>query len=75
MSKKLSLTDMIDQLQRENEQLQSLKKLFEKAVHDEFGYSVKEVHSIIRYYSEMQKKKSQPHTTQGQQSATEQSEG
>ena len=75
MSKKPSIMEQIEQLQEENERLQGLQKLFEKAVKDEFGYSIKEVHimisELIRY---QQRKAASQRTTQGQQSASEQSE-
>jgi len=42
-----NITEEIEELQRENQQLKELKKLFEKAVKVEFGMSVKEIHSIV----------------------------
>ena len=75
MSKKLSITEQIEELQAENEHLQGLQKLFEKAVKDEFGFSVKEVHKLIsaqvRYQQQINVRQ---RTTQGQQSESEQSE-
>ena len=75
MAKKLSISEQIEELQAENERLQGLQKLFEKAVKDEFGYSIKEVHIMIseqiRY---QQRKAANQRNTQGQQSASEQSE-
>lgn len=75
MSKKISITEQIEELQEENERLKGLQKLFEKAVKDEFGFSVKEVHRMIsaqvRY---QQQKNASQRTTQGQRSESEQSE-
>ena len=44
MSKTKSITEMVTELQRENEALQGLKKLFNRAVKDEFGYEPKKIH-------------------------------
>ena len=75
MSKKVSITDQIKRLQEENERLKGLQKLFEKAVKDEFGFSVREVHKLVsaqvRY---QQQKNASQNAAQGQQSASEQSE-
>ena len=75
MSKKFSITEQIEELQSENESLRSLHKLFEKAVKDEFGFSIKEVHRLIssqvRY---QQQKNSSQRSLQGQQSSSEQDE-
>ena len=76
MSKKVSITEQIEELQEENERLKGLQKLFEKAVKDEFGFSAKEVHKLISAqvrYQQQQKNASQ-NAEQGQQSASEQSE-
>lgn len=47
MRKTKSITELVTELQKENESLQSLKKLFNQACKNEFGYSVKELHDII----------------------------
>ena len=47
MSKTKSITEMIEELQRENEALQGLKKLFNKACKDEFGYEPKKIHEML----------------------------
>ncbi len=47
MAKTKSITDLVTELQEENESLQPLKRLFNQAVKNEFGYDVKELHSII----------------------------
>ena len=41
------ISDLVLELQEENERLQFLSKLFEKAVKNEFGHSIKEVHRLI----------------------------
>ncbi len=47
MSKSKSITDLVTQLQDENEQAKFFYKLFAQAVKHEFGYSVEELHDII----------------------------
>ena len=75
MSKKITITEQIEELQEENERLKGLQKLFEKAVKNEFGFSIKEVHKLIsaqvRYQQQMNARQ---RTAQGQQSGSEQSE-
>ena len=75
MYKKITITEQIEELQEENERLKGLQKLFEKAVKDEFGFSVKEVHKLssaqVRY---QQQQNASQRTPQGPQSASEQSE-
>ena len=75
MSKKITITEQIEELQEENERLKGLQKLFEKAVKDEFGFSVKEVHKLISAHVRYQQQQNaSQRTTQGPQSASEQSE-
>ncbi len=47
MKKTKSLSTLITDLQAENERLQSLNKLFNKACKTEFGYDVDTIHKII----------------------------
>lgn len=42
-----TISDQIIELQAENEQLKKLRKLFEKAVKDEFGMDIKTVHKNL----------------------------
>ncbi len=42
-----SISELVTELQKENESLQNLKKLFDKACKLEFGYDVKTIHQII----------------------------
>lgn len=75
MSKAKSISDLVTELQQENESLQSLKKLFNQACKNEFGYGVKELHDIItkqKLYE--QKVKERQAEKQGQQSTFSQSE-
>ncbi|MBP3261505.1 hypothetical protein [Pseudobutyrivibrio sp.] len=51
MANKKSITTLITELQEENERLNSLGKLFEKAVKNEFGYGTKELHQIIEKWN------------------------
>ena len=47
MSKTKSITELIAELQAENESAKSLVRLFNQACRDEFGYDVKTIHQII----------------------------
>lgn len=47
MSKTKSISDLVTELQQENESLQSLKKLFNQACKNEFGYDVKTIHQKL----------------------------
>lgn len=75
MSKTKSITEMVTELQRENEALQGLKRLFNKAVKDEFGYEPKNIHEMLKR-CEMYDRKSQSNgmQKQGQQTVNERSE-
>ena len=46
MSKTKSITDLVTELQNENESLKGLKKGFNTMCKAEFGYSIDELHSI-----------------------------
>lgn len=46
-NKAKSISELVTDLQRENESLQSLKKLFNQACRNEFGFDVKTIHQII----------------------------
>lgn len=55
MSKQKSITDIVSDLQRDNERLKGLEKLFERGVKEEFGYTVKQLHEIVKrqeYYEQ-----------------------
>ena len=52
-----SITTQIIELQKENERLSSLGKLFEKAVKNEFGYGIKELHQIIEKWQALERQK------------------
>lgn len=56
MSKTKSIADLVTELQAENESLQSLKKLFNQACKNEFGYDVKALHDIIIKCERLEKK-------------------
>mgnify|MGYP000227590534 CR=1 FL=1 len=47
MKQKKSIANLITELQEENEKLQYLGKLFNRACKQEFGYNVKEIHQLI----------------------------
>lgn len=42
-----TITDQITELQEKAEKAEFLTKLFEKAVKNEFGYSITEVHTLL----------------------------
>ena len=69
MSKSKSISTLVTELQQENERLQSLKKLFNQACRNEFGYDVKELHNIVTKYKLYESKLQQ----QGQQMTFSQS--
>lgn len=46
-SKTKTITQLVEELQSENERLKSLEKLFNKACKEEFGFDVKTLHSMI----------------------------
>ena len=54
MSKTKSITDLVFQLQLENEQYKYFYKLFSQAVKHEFGYSVDELHDVILKYQALE---------------------
>ncbi len=64
MTKSNKLSDLAEQLQKENEQLQMLKKLFEQACKKEFGYSISQIHKMISSQEKFEAKKA---AKQGQQ--------
>ena len=47
MSKGKSITDLVTDLQTENDRLQSFYKLFNSAVKIEFGVDIKELHAAL----------------------------
>ena len=74
MSKTKSITEMVTELQRENEALQGLKKLFNRAVKDEFGYEPKKIHEMIKRCEMYDRKlQSNDNQRQGQQTSHERS--
>lgn len=68
-TKAKSITEMITELQEENVRLQNLGKLFDRAVRDEFGYNIKELHDLIRKEQILEQRMS---TQQGQPHSQEQ---
>lgn len=47
MSKSKSISSQVSELQKENDTLKNLKKLFYKACKDEFGYDVPVIHEML----------------------------
>lgn len=50
MSKSKSITEQIDELERENLRLSELDKLFEKAIKMEFSVDRKTLHKLVEEY-------------------------
>lgn len=71
MAKTKSISDLVTELQRENESLQSLKKLFNQACKNEFGYDVKTIHEMLEKQRLYEKRLAEK---QGQQSTFSHSE-
>lgn len=51
-----SIVELIEELEKENQSLQALKKAFNMAVKAEFGYETKELHEIIAKEKALEKK-------------------
>ena len=47
MSKTKTITDLVAELQEDNNRLQSLDRLFNQACKTEFGHDVRAIHQII----------------------------
>ncbi len=47
MSKAKSITQLVDALNKENERLKSLEKLFNRACKEEFGYDIRTLHKRL----------------------------
>lgn len=71
MSKTKSISDLVIDLQNENESLKKLKKNFDKMLRDEFGYNTAELHAIIRKQEEYEQRKA---ARQGREQTFERSE-
>lgn len=71
MSKTKSISDLVIDLQNENESLKKLKKNFDKVLRDEFGYNTEELHAIIRKQEEYEQRKA---ARQGREQTFERSE-
>ena len=68
MSKTKSITDLVQELQRENESLKGLEKIANQYCKQEFGHTVKELHDIIRKQEAYERRmKEREASQQGQQ--------
>ena len=68
MSKTKSITDLVQELQQENESLKRLEKLAQQFCKSEFGYTIKELHDIVRKQEAYERKmKEREASQQGQQ--------
>ena len=78
MSKTKSISDLVTELQEENENAKFFYKLFGQAVKHEFSYSVDELHEIILKYKAYESKygirEAQRQEKQGQQTTISQRE-
>lgn len=77
MAKNKSISDLVTDLQTENESLQFLKKLFDRAVAQEFGHNTKEIHQIIAIHKadEQRKKTSDLSHVSPEGNSTDRDEG
>lgn len=67
-SKAKSISDLVNDLQKENEALKKLDKIANQYTKMEFGYSVKELHQIIEKLACYERKSSENQSSyQGQQ--------
>lgn len=75
MSKAKSITEQIEEMQREVEALKGLKRAFNRVCKDEFGYEPKKIHEMLKrcemYDRRMQNNAPQ---RQGNQGVNERSE-
>lgn len=72
MSRKTkSISELVTELQKENESLQSLKKLFNQACKNEFGYDVRTIHHMLEKQQIFEQHRAEK---QGQQSTISPSE-
>lgn len=68
MSKTKSITDLVQELQQENESLRGLEKIANLYCKQEFGHTVKELHNIIQKQETYERKmKEREASQQGQQ--------
>lgn len=68
MSKTKSITDLVQELQQENESLKVLEKLAQQFCKQEFGHTIKELHDIIRKQEAYERKiREREASQQGQQ--------
>lgn len=68
MSKTKSITDLVLELQQENESLKGLKKIAEQYCKQEFNHTVKELHEIIQKQEAYERRmKERESAQQGQQ--------
>ena len=77
MSKPRSISDLVTELQKENDSLQYLRKLFNQAVKIEFKYDTRQLHEVIRKWELHEKRLTekqaqQQHPQPQQQGQTEQ---
>ena len=71
MAKSKSISDLVTDLQKENESLQMLKKLFNQACKNEFGYDIKTIHQMLEKQRLYEQRRA---AAQGQQTTFSQSE-
>lgn len=75
MSKAKTITELVTDLQAENESLKRLERLANSYTKQEFGYSIKELHLLLKKLEYYEKKaKERAAAKQGQQPGNERSE-
>ena len=75
MSRQRSISELVTELQDENESLKRLERLANTYTKQEFGYSIKELHLLLKKLEYYEKKaKERAAAKQGQQPGNERSE-
>lgn len=69
-SKTKSITELIEELQEENKRAESLTKLFNQAVKNEFGMDIKTIHEKLAKLAQIEKKCEEKKAQVKQQSVT-----
>lgn len=68
-SKTKSITELIEELQQENKRAESLTKLFNQAIKNEFGLDVRTIHEKLTKLAQIEKKQAEKKAQAAQQSA------
>ena len=75
MSRTKSISDLVTELQEENERLKGLQQLFNSACKKEFGFDIKTIHALINRQEQYERRIAERRAAQqGQQRPNELSE-